>query len=406
MRGKGTVAALAALALALPALSGAARTAGVASAAELALMPLPGAAIGAPGASLALKPDSGIVTNAQEADNLFEEETGAKFAGLGRVAGYQLDYEDETYSAFARGSGVEEIDTEVSLYRDAASAAHGLAFLERDRRDLALGNSASIAMRVTTPATRQLCDSSFGLTVAATPSGLRTIYETLVGVRSGEIAATVDVTGASATSTLAVSLGAALERRIAGVLAGKVTGSPVALPSRPKPGPPPAGTDLSRIAIAAGDVHGSSQLVHQGYDNDKTFDAVSEYVRHLSPAGPFANLTSTVDVYHTATQASYEATGAAEIFGSPAAVKRLFGSNLGSPITRVTSTPLRVTTPDDTRGFVILIGSANGVDLEVDLLALRAGATSDIVVAVGSPGQRTPGTTIAALAKAAARRLG
>ena len=104
--------------------AGAAATA-PATPAQLALMPLPKSALPAAAGALLLDRGSGIVSNADAADDATGVVTARRLARLGRLTGYSLDYADSGLSALVRGRGLLGIETSVDLYRDVELRARG-----------------------------------------------------------------------------------------------------------------------------------------------------------------------------------------------------------------------------------------------------------------------------------------
>ena len=90
---------------------------------KLPLVPLPKSALGGAGESLALMHDSGVVSNADAANNSTSGTT-ATFKNLGRVTGYDLTYGDP----FTGGTGVTQIASGIEQFKTSAGAKKGLAF--------------------------------------------------------------------------------------------------------------------------------------------------------------------------------------------------------------------------------------------------------------------------------------
>src|ERR1700749_3134873 len=83
---------------------------------KLALVPLPKAALGAPGHSLPLAQDSGSVSNAEAASESSGDVTPKRLNRLGRLSGYLVDYGNP----FGDAAGVREIQTAVERDRSTA----------------------------------------------------------------------------------------------------------------------------------------------------------------------------------------------------------------------------------------------------------------------------------------------
>ncbi len=106
-------------------------SAGSASAAatgRLDLMPLPRSALGAGSASLALAPDSGVVSNAAAAKDAGHGFTAADLATSGRITGYSRDYVLPNATVPQTRHALLGVKTIAELYRDRVTATRGLAF--------------------------------------------------------------------------------------------------------------------------------------------------------------------------------------------------------------------------------------------------------------------------------------
>ena len=270
--------------------------------AKLALVPLPKAALGATGANLALAPDSGPVSNADAAGNANGVATAKTFATLGRLSGYSLDYGN----SFVGGSGVRKIQTTVEMYRDAAAAGRGLAFWRKD--ETKLGAIRGVGLNVTnTPLTLPAAgDEHFAYSGRMSIATSSPIYGVDEYFRSGAFVVEVSVSAGSAgaAARAAPALARKAEERLGLVLAGKLTGQPVRLPTPVQPGPPPHGPDLATLVLAPADL-GQVTITHQGYQADKNLDPVSEYDVTMAPAGNFASLDEELMLLHGPVEAAY-----------------------------------------------------------------------------------------------------
>ncbi|HUK43824.1 MAG TPA: hypothetical protein VLV28_00885, partial [Gaiellaceae bacterium] len=389
--------------------TGSASSAGMGTASPLALMPLPGPLLGPLARSLTLDPDSGTVSNAEAAKNATRPTSAARLSSLGRRTGYRLDYHDPTGAALVEGHGLLRVSTEVDRYRDEGATSAGLVFVRDDALSVASLASSLLEVRISPFAPGKLGEQSFGLMGTVVPKGERPGYEVDVGFRTGPYLASVSVSAAAPVGlrSLAQALASKLEKRVAGVLRGRVSGSPVTLPSKLKAGPPPHGPDLSRLALSPGDL-GSGKVSHEGYQVDADLEPISEYDRHMEPAGPFPILDSEVALFHSPIEASYTTGFAIGGFGSTTEVRWVFGQSIaGVKITTVTSKPVAVTGRgvDEARALVVTIRLADGERLDILFAAVRKGSTVDLLTAFSPLGQAIAPAALRNLVSIAARRL-
>ena len=116
------------------------------SRASLALMPLAKPALGKEAFALPLDRDSGVQTNADAARNATGHVTAAQLTRLGRLTGYELDYNDAAGHALAARKGLLEVSTGVELYGSASAARNGLAFWRADAQKLLRMSSVGIGV--------------------------------------------------------------------------------------------------------------------------------------------------------------------------------------------------------------------------------------------------------------------
>ena len=167
------------------------------SARQLSLMPLPKSVLGAAAAELPLAQGSGIVTNEDAASDANGRVTELQLATLGRTTGYGLSY-GYTYAVT---SGVEQLETSVELYRDAASASRGFAFWKRDETDLSDSRGLSgFSVSLRPLAVPAVGDEHAAFNGRAALSGFRPLYGTDELFRTGRLIVKVTV-GAGSPGT-------------------------------------------------------------------------------------------------------------------------------------------------------------------------------------------------------------
>lgn len=384
MKAAGGLAMLGVLVTALPA-----HAAAPVTAQQLSLMPLPKNLLGAAAAKLPLEQGSGVVTNGDAASDANGRVTELQLATLGRTNGYGLSY-GYTYAAT---SGLEQVETSVELYRDAASASRGFAFWKRDETDLSDSRGLtgfSVSLRpFAVPA---VGDERAAFTGRAALSGFRPLYGTDELFRSGNLIVKVTVGAGSPgiSERLAPQLAKKMADRVRGILAGSVRAQPVPLGSAGTPGPPPHGPDLGRLALAAADA-GGGRVVSQGYDIDRDFSPISEYRRQLQPAGRYASLESTVALMHSPQEASFLLHTVFAGITSPVFAKR-FG------VTGFKASTVRVSAGDEARAVLALV-TLNGRAVSEGFVLVRVGSLFETVV-VGSAAKLQPSaaTDVARLA--------
>jgi hypothetical protein len=352
--------------------------------AQLALMPLPKAALGPSALSLPLDPDSGVQTNADAASNAFGRVAAADLARIGRLSGYDLDYNDAAGKAIVAGHGLLEAETGVELYRDPASATRGLAFWRQDTTRAAKLHTPGLAFSMTPFPVNGLGPSTFSVSASIKLKGKPPFYGAQIMFQVDRLLAAVSLSSpqASEVQQLAPPLARQLKARIGLVLAGKISGAPVPLPGKAKAGPPPNGLDLSALALRPGDL-GQSRLVSQGYRLDTDLNPISEYQRELSPAGSFANFREQVALFHSPTEASYTFGLLAELLSSTQAMKTILGAEKSRDLRSWVATPVSVNAGDEARAVVAKLGGATGVTGYAGFVIVRVGSTTEFVAVVG-----------------------
>ncbi len=369
--------------------------------AQLALMPLPKSALGRSAAKLPLDSDSGVQTAKDAADNANGDVTGAKLTQLGYVTGYDLDYSDQGASALSRGHGLVEVDTAVLLYSSEAAAVRGIVFWRKDDTNLQSMKSAGMNVtlqHVTVPA---LGKDGFALVAKATIKGKPPFYALDSYFRSGAIIAELSIVAADRAELLplATKLVPAYAARIAGVLSGRIAGTPVPLPGKQtqKAGPPPNGPPLDALALAPSDLGGGT-VTSQGYRIDNDFDSISDYVRSLAPAGSFASLQEQVMFFHSSVEAGYAATMLDNLLRSPNVLKALGEKDIKS----FHASPVAVKVGDESHAVLAQVGFAAGT-VDEAILEIRVGRTMEFLVAAAQSGTVTPAAVVT-LAQQAAQK--
>lgn len=372
--------------------------AGTVTARELALMPLPLVAYGPAAQALPIALDSGVVSNAEAAQETNEGASAAVLARLGRLTGYMLDYGSKIPS----GRGVTEVQTTVEQYRTAAAAAAGLAFWRKDDADVAAAKASGIAVTFSRFAPAGLGTASFGDLGSVELSGEPTVYGADVGFVAGSLVGEVSITASTPTLSRPLAQAAALKlrARIRAVLKGRISGAPVALPAIPKAGPPLHGPSPASLALTAADVDGT--VAHQGYLIDTSLDPVSEYERSLVLAGDAGLVQEEVTLFRTPDQARYELTILADFALSQRAWKAQAG--LGDPIRSFSPKPVTIHAGNEAHGVLGLAHLANGRSVYLAFILMRVGSVIEyITVATPSEVKLLP-SALAQLATIAANR--
>src|SRR5439155_138254 len=127
---------------------------------------------GAAAVALPLDPSSGVVSNADAADDaLSPGVTAATFARLGRITGYTLDYNDAAGTALSKRRGLLEIETGVELYRSPAAARAGLTFRRKDDSKLATLKLVGASFTLTPLKTPRLGDTQYAFSATTSLKG-------------------------------------------------------------------------------------------------------------------------------------------------------------------------------------------------------------------------------------------
>jgi hypothetical protein len=357
-------------------------------------MPLPRSAIGPIGRGLPLAQGSGVVTNAEAADDANGDVTARTFTRLGRLSGYALNYGTE----YAEGAGLHSVQTSVELYRDAASASRGLAFWKRDDPDVSRAKwIAGASVKIEPFAVASVGDEQVAFSGSARMAGFQPVFGVDEFFRTGRLVAEVSVASGSAalSERLAPSFAKAMEIRLRGVLAGTVRESPVALAAVTRPGPPLHGPDLAALAVTTSDV-GTGHVTKQGYQLDRDVAPVSEYERDMAPGGNFPSLQDTVMLFHSPREASFTLATMFGVLSSPKAAVIIGEQSFKSVAVRVSG-------GDESRAVLATL-EVNGRTIHEVFVMVRSGSVVHSLVA-GAAGAIRP-SAAAALAGIAAARLG
>jgi hypothetical protein len=267
---------------------------------DLALVPLPKAAIGEEARSFLVAHDSGPVSNANAAAHT-SAATAKTFKKLGRLGGYALEYGN----AFTGATGVTDVRTAVDQYRTASDARRALAFWKKE--DAKLGTLDNPAFSVTSvpvdvPAVAPRT-SRFAYLTSYSASNIAPVSGVDEQVADGRYVLDVIVTAgtAAAAQELAPPLAKALDARLRLALRGRLHAKPVKLPKL-RAGPPADGPDLSVLALRRTDL-GGKVSVSKRYVVDPT--AISDYSVLMFPAGRFDVLEQEIEWYPMANEASF-----------------------------------------------------------------------------------------------------
>jgi hypothetical protein len=267
---------------------------------NLALVPLPKAAIGATAQSFSVAYDSGPVSNADAAAHT-SAATTKTFKKLGRLRGYALEYGN----AFTGATGITDVRTAVDQYKTASDARRALGFWKKEDAKLsALNNPAfsvtSVPVDVPAVAPRT---SRFAYLTSYNASNIAPVSGIDEQIADGRYVLDVIVAAgtAAAAQELAPTLAKNLDARLRRALRGRLHANPVKLP-RLKAGPPAGGPDLSVLALRKADL-GGKVSVSKSYVVDPT--AISDYSVLMLPAGPFDVLEQEIEWYPVANEASF-----------------------------------------------------------------------------------------------------
>jgi hypothetical protein len=357
---------------------------------NLALVALPKSALGAAAHSLGLAHDSGVVSNADAANNAVAATTGS-IKALGRVTGYLLDYGD-VYSGKA---GITAVETSVDRYKTAGAAQRAVVFWKLNDSLLGpLGKSSSVSVQTQPVKLQKLGSTRFG--VAATISVVGRSPLTIVDAQASDgqyIVEAQAVSGsAAAARSLASKLLQRLDQRLHLALAGRLHAKAVKLPPKLKAGPPTGGPDLAAAGLTTTDL-GTATITDQGYDVDK--QALSAYALFMQPAGHFDDLSQEIEWYASANDASFIAAFQGAVFTNT--LVAILGSG-------TTQTPVDVSSVGDSaQATIVASAPSTGSPVYLAVVILTRGQATDLVFTQSqSPIQSADVTS---LAQAAATHL-
>jgi hypothetical protein len=339
---------------------------------QLALMPLPAKALGAQVAGLPVVADSGVVSNDDAAAQASGTVRGSTLAKLGRLSGYRLDFGGGMPTA----GSLYEVETEIEQYESASQAAKGLAFWRADDADHSQDKAIGARVKLSFFKVAGLGSGSFADDGTVTLKGVPTFAGADVDFRVGAYVGRVTIDGRSLADvrSLAVRDAHALRARMLGVVAGRVSGRATPLP---KAGRPHGGPDLASLALGPSDFT-TAHVAKQGYQLDRDFNPVAEYVREMSPAGTIASFRETVALFRDPTQAGAALVLLRAALSTKAARRSIIGgTGTYSPH------PVSLEAGDDAFGLLGL-ASAGGKSAYIAYTVIRVGRTLEITV-IGSP---------------------
>lgn len=268
--------------------------------ADLALVPLQSAQLGAAARTLPLEHDSGVVSNSSAASNAYGAVTAQKLARLGRVTGYQLDYGNP----FLPGAGVHDVQTGVERYRSRAAAKRGLAFWRSDEVKAAGLAQLGVSATLTSLRVPAVGASRWAYAITLTVPNASPIYLLDEDVQDGNyvLAVTVAAGTSGAARQLAPKLATKVDGRLRAMLAGRLRGKQPKLPPKLAAGPPSTGPDPAKAALAASDF-GQATPSFAKYETNEA--ALSEYEVAFAPAGVYTDVLQQILAVSTPGEATY-----------------------------------------------------------------------------------------------------
>jgi hypothetical protein len=357
---------------------------------KLALVPVPKSALGAAARALPIAHDSGVVSNSVAAGEATGHVTAKKLHDLGRVTGYLLDYG----TPFGSSAGVHEIQTGIDRYRSTADARKGFAFWRRD--EVKKPSIAGTAIRFAVKKLRLpgLPKPSWAYAGSISIKGLKPVQGIDAEIQHGPYL--LDISVAAGSTATAARLVPAIARtfygRLRSALAGRLHGSPVAVPAALKPGPPPHGAKPADLALRPADLGKSSQVLHKGYVKPKGSldpNALSVYDLTMASPGYFPVLSQEILVGGSALEVKY--------FGAI-----VLGAGLGSGKS-VKATSVDLSSVGDSAKGALAQVSLNGQTVHEEAVVLSRGSYLDFMIEA-SPSAFTA-ADIRKLAGQAAKRL-
>jgi hypothetical protein len=343
---------------------------------NLALVPLPRAALGSAAHAFALAHDSGPVSNASAASHT-PDATTRTFKKLGRIGGDALEYGD----AFTGAAGLTDVRTGIDEYKTAADARKALSFWAKEDSGLSALDQPGFSVtnvRVQVPAVGRT--RHFAYLTSYSASNIAPVSGLDEQVADGRYVLDVIVTAGtpSAAEALAPKLANKLAARLRLALEGRLRGSPVKLPKL-KAGPPSGGPDLSALALQKSDLVGKA-TVNKAYVVDPA--AVSDYSVFMLPAGQFDVLDQEVEWYPVANEASFfadfENASALAVHGTTALDLSSLGDGAQGSVTESPSlsTGLVVFSSGNLAEFIFL-GSQGAIDAS-DVMSVAQAAANRV----------------------------
>jgi hypothetical protein len=360
---------------------------------KLSVVVLPKSGLGSAGRPLAVSPDSGVVSNADAANNSVSAQPDT-FDKLGRVTGYELIYGDR----YSGRSGVTEISTGVDRYKTSAGAKHGLAFFRKDDAKITVLEPYGLPVAVKTLKAAKVGTRRFAEGTTITVAGAAPLALVDEQFTDGRYVLRADVAAASlsAAAHLAGKLARTLDHRLRLAEAGRLRGKPVKVPPQLKAGAPAGGPDLAPLALTTADLGGQATIGDHGYLSPGT-PSLSEYDLEMQPAGSFDELSQGLEWYPTANDAidlsRFEGAALAYVFSS--------GGLTGTP---GQFTPVDVSAVgDNAYGALVSVTQTGQPTVYVAIVTLASSRAADFVLAASqSPIQASD---VLNLAQVAANRL-
>jgi hypothetical protein len=361
---------------------------------KLSLVSLPKSALGTVGRSLPLSRDSGVVDNLDASYKTVAAKTNT-FGKLGRITGYDLTYGDR----YRGGPGVTEISTGADVYRTAADARHGLAFLRNDDPKFAVLDPFGLGVTVKALKPAKVGTRRFakGITYTA-PNATSVLLDEQFAVGRYVLHADVAAGSLAAATPVAAGLARNLDHRLRLAETGHLRGKPVELPPQRKAGPPLSGPSLPALALTAGDVGGQATVGDSQYLNlPLGSPSLSEYGVLMQPAGRFWGLLQEVDWYPSANDAAVYGrfTGAAYLY---ILTQGLVPGSFGQ------FTPVDLSgIGDNAYGGIVTVNQSPQPPSYDTIVVLSSGQASDVIDA--SSQTQIQAADVVNLAQAAANRL-
>jgi len=262
---------------------------------NLAIVPLPKSALGAAARAFPVATDSGVVSNADAANDAAATVTPGRLSHLGRLTGYLLDYGNP----FSSGPGITEIETQIDRYRNVADARNGLEFWRRDELKTPALKRFGIDFSLKKLSLAGLPGPSWEYGGTAALKGLKPLHGVDAAFQRGQYVLSVSIAGGSISAAARLVPGVArkLDHRMRLALAGRLDARPVKLPPPREPGPPPHGPKPADMVLTKSDVGTPATIRHGGYSrpgNALDQNAVSAYDLTMAPAGSYPYISQEV----------------------------------------------------------------------------------------------------------------